>query len=215
MLKYVKRRAKPAGVICGFFFGSIGALWSYWFVDSAAEEMARLSRSIATAQAEVTAIGSAESDYFIANGQSDLIFVLAQQPDARREIVGKIYAGNMYDRATPIRNVIGVLAIAKLLDYRQTYDAYEALNDVARQDAALASFVKLKEFERAIVQMAQQHVAELQQRIVRDTQALREIEQAQRSRSAIGVLCSVLGSLILLGTNLLAIQREPPAAPTD
>jgi 4-diphosphocytidyl-2C-methyl-D-erythritol kinase len=121
----------------------------------------------------------------------------------------------MYDRATPIRNVIGVLAIAKLLDYRQTYDAYEALNDVARKDAELASFVKLKEFERAIVQMAQQHVAELQQRIARNTQALREIEQEQRSRSAIGVLCSVLGSLILLGTNLLAIQREPAAAPTD
>ncbi len=215
MLQYVRRRAKPAGVICGFFFGSIGALWSFWFVDSAAEEMAALSRAIATAQAEVTAIGSAESDYFIANSQSDLIFVLAQQPDAKIEIVSKIYSGNLYDRATPIRNVIGVLAIAKLLDYRQTYDAYETLNDTARRDAAFASFQQLKEFERVIVQMAQQRVADLQQRILRDTEKLRAVEQEQRARSAIGVLCSVLGSLILLGTNLLAIQREMSPVPPE
>ena len=50
----------------------------------------------------------------------------------------------MLDRATPVRNMIGALAIAKQLSYRQTYDAYEKLNDETRTNLTFENFTKLK-----------------------------------------------------------------------
>jgi hypothetical protein len=47
-----------------------------------------------------------------------LIFILSQQEGARRELASLVYKGNMLDRATPVRNMIGALALAKQLDYR-------------------------------------------------------------------------------------------------
>ena len=52
-----------------------------------------------------------------------MIFIQAQQGSARRDVADLIYKGNMLDRATPVRNMIGALAVAKQLDYRQTYGA--------------------------------------------------------------------------------------------
>lgn len=91
-----------------------------------------------------------------------MIFILALQGTGRQDIAGLIYKGNMLDRATPVRNMIGALAIAKQLDYRETYDAYEKLNDETRANLSFDNFTKLKAAEQTIIAKGQERVPLLQ-----------------------------------------------------
>ncbi len=203
----MRHRAKSATVILGFCFGSIGAIWSYWFEGSLGGERDKLTRAVDDGRADVQYLASASSDYFIANGQSDLIFMLSKSAVARADIAPLIYGGNLYDRATPIRNMIGALAIAKLLDYRQTYDAYEAMNTLAREGADLASFMRLKTEEQRIVELAADRIAALEQQRIAQQQRLREIDKQASRQSMVGVFCSLIGSMVLMLANMMSMRR--------
>lgn len=47
---------------------------------------------------QITTLNRIASEYFIANQQGDLIFILALQPGANRDLAADIYQGNMLDR---------------------------------------------------------------------------------------------------------------------
>lgn len=127
MLRFVLRHAKSISMTGGFLFATVGAVWSFLVVDSLSEQGKQLADARAGLTRQMQSLATIASEYFIANQQGDLIFILAQQDGAREELARLISKGNLLDRATPVRNMIGALALAKQLDYRQAYDQYERL----------------------------------------------------------------------------------------
>ena len=69
--------AKQIPLIGGFVFGVVGTIWSFVVVDRYAEELKRLADEKAGVSRQIQSLGSIASEYFIANQQGDLIFVLA------------------------------------------------------------------------------------------------------------------------------------------
>jgi hypothetical protein len=112
------RRAKSIGLIGGFVFATLGALWSFLVVERLSEQARELANAKADVNRQIQSLNTLAAEYFIANQQGDLIFILAQQENARRDLASLIYQGNILDRATPVRNMIGALAVARQLDYK-------------------------------------------------------------------------------------------------
>lgn len=208
MRQSVLRRAKPISMIGGFLFATVGAVWSFLVVDSLSERGKELADVKAAVVREMQSLNSIASEYFIANQQGDLIFILALQGGARQDIARDIYKGNLLDRATPVRNMIGALAIAKQLDYRETYDAYEKLNDETRSNLSFDNFAKLKQHEKAIIVKAQERVPVLLNQLFDTERAMNANEAAQKRQRFIGLIASILGSSLLLFANLIAEKEK-------
>ncbi|MFP5285841.1 MAG: hypothetical protein ACLGI9_08895 [Thermoanaerobaculia bacterium] len=198
------RRAKTLSLILGFLFGVVGAVWSLVVVDRQGDEMKRLSDTRAELARQVESLNAIASEYFIANQQGDLIFMLAQQGSARADLGSLIYQGNLLDRATPVRNMIGALAMAKQLDYRKAYDAYAKLNVEARANLSWENFVKLKETERAVITAGQERVPLLLNGMFELERQINANGAAQRRNRLIGLVSAVFGNLLLLLANLIA-----------
>lgn len=201
----LSRNGKKIALIAGFLFGTVGALWSFVVVDRRTEEVKRLSDHKADLARQVQTLSSLASEYFIANQQGDLIYVLDHQDNARRDLTSLIYQGNLLDRATPVRNMLGALAIAKLLDYRQSYDAYEKLNDAARSDpASYEKFARLKQVEKNIITAGQERVPQLLNEMFETDKKINAAQAVQKRNRTIGLVSSIFGSFLLLLANLIA-----------
>jgi hypothetical protein len=207
VLDYLSRKAKPISVVAGFLFGVVGSFWSFVVVDRLGEEMRQLSDLKADMRRQIESLNRMASDYFIANQQGDLIFMLTRQGSARQDVAGLVYKGNILDRAEPVRNMIGALAIAKQLDCRKTYDAYEKLNDETRANLTLDNFTKLKQAEKDIIGIGEKRVEFLQNNVLPVDKAINANEAAQKKSRVLGLIASTLGSLILLCANLIASNR--------
>jgi hypothetical protein len=207
MLDILSRYAKLIPLIGGFLFGVLGAVWSLVVVDRLGSEREQLSNATAELTKQMQSLERIAADYFIANQQGDLIFILSLQGSGRQELASLIYKGNMLDRATPVRNMIGALALAKQLDYRQTYDAYEKLNDEARGNLSFGNFMQLKEAEKTIIEKGQARVGLLLNEVFEIEKAINANEAAQKKNRVIGFIASIIGNFLLLLANLIA-KRE-------
>lgn len=204
MLRTLSRNAKLLSLIGGFLFATLGAVWSFLVTDMLSEETRRLSDTKADLTRQVESLNSIASEYFIANQQGDLIFILATQENARQDAAALISKGNLLDRATPVRNMIGALALANQLEYRQTCDAYAKLNDETRANFSFANFTKLKQVEQEIIVKGQERVPALLTSIFEIEKTINAQHAAQANNRVIGLLASIFGSSLLLGANLIA-----------
>lgn len=208
MFAIVAQNAKLIALILGFAFATLGTLWAFTVTDNLSAEMQQLSDAKALTLAQADALNRIASEYFIANQQGDLIFITAQQNGANQEVARLIYRGNLLDRATPVRNMIGELAKQKQLDYRQTYDAYEKLNDETRANFTLSSFMQLKQVESEIIGMGQARAPALLGQGFEFDKAI-NAKQAEQSRNrVIGVFAALVGSTMLFAANLLAERNK-------
>ena len=208
MLPFLSRRAKSISLIGGFLLATFGALWSFLVVDRLSEQARVLTNAKADVNRQIQSLNMLSSEYFIANQQGDLIFILAQQEGARKDLASLIYKGNILDRATPVRNMIGALAVAKQLDYRTTYDTYEKLNNETRADLSLENFTKLKQEEKSIIVKGQERVPLLLDQLFEIEREINANEAAQKKQRILGLVASILGSSLLLFANLVA-EKEP------
>lgn len=204
MLAMLARNAKVIALVAGFAFATLGTLWSWLVIGNLNAQVEQLSKTKAEIAAQIELLNRIASEYFIANQQGDLIFILAQQGSANPEMANLIYQGNVLDRATPVRNMIGALALLNQLDYRQTYDAYEKLNDETRANMTFDHFMQLKQRESEIIMQGQERVPALLNESFELDKSIRA-KQAEQSRNQwIGVIAAMVGSALLLGANLLA-----------
>ena len=208
MFNFLLNHAKRISVVSGFVFGTVGVIWSFVVVDALNEKMTQLSNAKAEMRRQVESLNNIASEYFISNQLGDLIFVLALQDSARQDIASLIYKGNMLDRATPVRNMVGALAIARQLDYRQTYDAYEKLNDDARANLSSDNFTKLKQAEKDIIAKGQERASMLINGLFEIEKAINANDAAQKRSRVIGLATSVFGNLLLLFASLIAESRQ-------
>lgn len=207
MRDFLVRYNKRVTLSAGFLFGVIGTSWSYLYVDDTNRELSALSTLRADAVKQEQTMSSAAYDYFLANQQGDLIFVMSLQASARGDLVKLIYKGNMLDRATPVRNMIGALAIAGQVDYRRTYDAYAALNDKAREAIDFSMYTQVKDHEREIIKQGEAYANTVHQRIAALDQAKTELESQSRTQRLAGILFAMLGNFVLFCANLIADRR--------
>jgi hypothetical protein len=98
--------------------------------------------------------------------------------------------------------MIGALALAQVLDYRPAYDAYEKLNDTARASLSLETFTAVKTYEREIVTKAQQLAGTLTTHAAGLQRELNDTEAAAKTRQAITLMLSMLGTIVLLLANM-------------
>jgi hypothetical protein len=208
MLRALARYAKAISLIAGFLFGTLGAAWSFIVEDRLNEDMRQLSNARADMVAQVESLNRIASDYFVTNQQGDLIFLLAGQEKARQDLAALIFASNMLDRATPVRNMIGALALAGQLDYRQTYDAYVERNDAARASFSFETYTRLKESEKAIIEQGTNRLPGLLQSLAEIEAAINANRAAQQSNRVIGLVSTIFGSLLLLAANLVAESKR-------
>ena len=200
-------------MVGGIALTILSAAWSFFFASKLSGEIKQMTDFKADLTRQAETINLNAYSYFIANQQGDLIFILAQQGNARKDIVSLIYKGNMLDRATPVRNMIGALAIAKQLSYRQTYDAYEKLNDEARTNLTFENFTKLKRVEKTLIEQGQERVPLLLNILYNTDRAISANEAKQKMYGMIGFIGIVFGNSLLLFANIITRNKDERRTP--
>jgi hypothetical protein len=208
VLERLDRGVRRAVIVFGFVSSLTGTLGSFLLIESLGDDLKALVDRKSAAAREIEKLGALTGNYFIANQQGDLIYLLGAQEGARQEVARLIYQGNLLDRAEPVRNVIAALALSGLIDYRKTYAAYETLNDAARQSHALTDFVAVKAYERQVVEQAQKRVAHLQLGQAPLQQQISATEAHLATRRQLLIAFSSFGAFLLLVANLLEQQKK-------
>src|SRR5208337_1749153 len=117
---------------------------------------------------------------------------------------------SLIDRSTAMRQVIGELARAGRLVYRETSDKYSALIDAARKDFSLSAYQAVDDFEAATMRDADAWMARLQQGLLEAERTKSSLDAVASRRKLNLLVMMTLGSTLLLGANLMS---EKPAAP--
>lgn len=107
MRTFFARHGKVIALIAGFLFSTLGALWALLVTDNLTGQIQQLADTRSANSTAIDRLNRLQSEYFIANQQGDLIFVLAAQAAADDGLVADLIKGNMLDRATPVRTCSG------------------------------------------------------------------------------------------------------------
>jgi hypothetical protein len=83
MGEFVIHYAKLFSIVGGSLITIVGTLWSFLVSDGLSQRGKEFANQKAEASKQIQTLNSIAADYFIANQQGDLIFILAQQPNAR------------------------------------------------------------------------------------------------------------------------------------
>ena len=221
MRSFIRPHAKVIALIAGFLFSVVGTLWALLVTDRIDGEVQQIAKTRSANTARIDKLQRLASEYFIANQQGDLIFIMGLQPGANRELAASVYQGNILDRATPVQTMIGALGEENQLDFRKTYDSYRALNDQAKSNFTMETFTRLKDNEREIIMQGQARAFALTEQNTGLDQLLRAKQSQQSRNNLLGVLAAIVGSAALLAANLIGERTGPdktgpelpPAAP--
>ncbi len=214
MSQFWSSHGKATSLIGGFFFTLVGIAWSFLVASNLDGKSRGLAEHRADLMRQIDHLKVNASEYFLANQQGDMIFIVSQQDDARKDIAAQIRAANLLDRDTPVRNMIAELALAGQLDYRQTYDAYKKQNDLTRAEFTLENFRALKGAEKTIIQQGQERAGKLVAEVFATEADLRANDAKQKRGRLVGFTASILGSFLLLLTNLAAEKYKGPKDPS-
>lgn len=197
------RDAKRISILIGATMALIGSGGQFFLVDSLSKEAAALGEKIARAQTDAETLKNAQMQYFMTYQQGTVIFALDPNGATKdKQVLGNLYRLNLINRATPLRAMLGDMAVAGLLDYRKTYDAYLIANEKAQKDFTWENFAALNAFERTVVDgaLARQH--KLQEDVFSLGQRKAGVDDAVDRRKLTLVLVSMLGTVLLLLANL-------------
>jgi len=207
------RKLKTLSIVTGFASSLVGTLGAFLFVTSLNDEVQALRAARAAMSAQIEALNNAQMQYFMANQQGDMIFALLHNAAPQRSaIAGLLFAGNVLDRATPIRNVMGALALAGQTDYQRSWSGYTQANEQARASGSLADYQQLKLQERAAVELGSAHVAALHQQIAAIDRKAGAIEASLQRRQTALIALTSFGAAVLLLANLLDERQAARAA---
>jgi hypothetical protein len=207
------RPLKTASIVIGFLSSLLGTLGSFVFINDLNQELQLVRDQRSAMVAQVESLNNVQLQYFMANQQGDMIFALVQDTArARPDVTALLFGGNVLDRAAPMRNLIGTLALAHKLDYIKTYEGYVQLNQRARESGAMVDYQKLKLIERDTLELGAAHVATLHQAIATADQKVVAIEASLRWRQTILIALTSFGAAILLLANLIEERQAARSA---
>lgn len=207
MIDFISQHSKSVALVTGFAFAVAGATWSFAVGDDLSSEAKRLTNQKAVLQQRIDRVSTAAHDYFVVNQQGDLIY-LEGLSTQQLELAAMIFRGNLIDRATPVRNMIGALALAGQLNYGEVYPAYERLNAAVRSTFNSEAYFALKEGEKFLIQQGEAYVPEALKQIAATDAQLAENAQKQKMNRIITQAASLFGALILLCVNLIGSWKQ-------
>lgn len=196
-------RPKRLSILVGALMAVIGSAGQFFFVENLSTQSTELAGKIAAGRANAESLKSAQLQYFIAFQQGSVLF--AMEPGGMtkdKQLLGNLYQLNLISRATPLRTMLGEMAIAGVLDYRKTYDAYSAVNEKARAEFTWENYAALNALERDILDRAltRQHALETTALDMQSEKAA--VDQVVDRRKLTLVLLSLFGNFLLLYANL-------------
>jgi hypothetical protein len=127
--------------------------------------------------------------------------------------LSSLYQLALLDRSTSMRQMIGELAMAKQLTYRETSDKYGALIATARKDVSLASYQAVDDFETQTMRQADALMARLQDAVLSAERTKGDLDTLAARRKLQLIVVMTLGSTLLLAANLIS-EKPPPQAET-
>lgn len=214
--EFLRRRGKLLTLIVGFLFSTVGALWALLVTDRIDGQIQRLGERRSEIGRQIGALNRLASEYFIANQQGDLIFILKVQPDARPDLAADIYSANLNDRSVPVVNMISELGVEEQVDAAGARAAYERLNaDAAADPASAEKFWKVKDFEKGVIMTGQKRVFELVEDNDRLDRELRSKQSTQSLNHILAVLTAIIGSAVLVAANVITEAGPPDAVAAD
>lgn len=211
---------KRSTILVGFVLTLLGSVGAATYVDPAERAAGGVEAQLRETVATIEILRNAEATYWTFQQQGDLVFALyaMNTKETARDLIGDLVKLALYDRADPIRTVIGQLALANELDYRKTWDAYAAVTDKALADLSFPTFMAVAAFEKGFIEKAEKKVGDLQMArlnlIAGKTVADRRVDQ----HKLVLLVLTTLGSTFLLAANLIATRAEedePPPAEDD
>ncbi|MBU3685401.1 MAG: hypothetical protein FGM25_03215 [Mycobacterium sp.] len=219
MSAFLRSRAKVIALIAGFLFSVVGTLWALLVTDRLDGQIQQIAGTRTANAVQIDRLQRLASEYFMANQQGDLIFIMGLQPGANRDLAASVYQGNILDRATPVQNMIGALGEANQLDFDQVYGTYLTLNEQAKENFTMETFSRLKGNEREIIMQGQERAFALAEENAGLDQVQRAKQSQQSRNNVLGVLAAIVGSAALLAANLIVEKSGPeksgPQPPPD
>ncbi len=208
---------KRLAILIGFLLTVIGALGPQFYVGPVENRAADVDQAAKTLAARIDNLRAAQSQYLLFQQMGVLVYALnatgvATGGSSQETTLNRLYQLSLLDRSSAVRQVLGELARANQLDYRETSDKYGELIAAARKDFTLPAFQAVDDFETEATRKADAWMTKLQQALVYAQRAKSNLDGLAARRRLQLIVVMTLGSTLLLAANLLS---EKPAASAD
>ena len=212
--------AKRLAILIGFTLAVLGTFGPQFYVGPVEDFATEADQSAKILVARIETLRGAQSQYLTFQQIGVLVYALnavgmTSDGSNQRETLNKLYDLSLIDRSDAVRQVIGALAMAKKLDFRQTSDAYGAQIAAARKDVGLATYTAVDDFETAMMGRANDLMAELQKARLAVEDAKSAADGLASRRKLHILILTALGSTLLLAANLLSEKPAPPPPPAQ
>lgn len=213
--------AKRLAILSGFALTALGSLGPQFCVSSIEDRSGEADQFAKSLSARIDTLRAAQSQYLLFEQMGVLVYALnasglAAAGSSQHDTLSSLYQLSLLDRSTSVRQMIGELARAKELTYRETSDKYGALIAAARKDVSLASYQAVDDFETETMRRADALMARLQGALLAAARAKGELDALAARRKLQLIVVMTLGSTLLLAANLMSektrAQAETPAS---
>jgi hypothetical protein len=208
--------AKRLAILIGFALTALGTLGPQFYVSSVEDRSSETDQFAKTLTSRIETLREAQSQYLLFEQMGVLVYALnasglAAAGSSQHDTLSNLYQLSLVDRSTSVRQMIGELARAKQLTYRETSDKYGALIATARKDVSLASYQAVDDFETQTMRQADALMARLQDSLLSAERTKVELDSLAARRKLQLIVIMTLGSTLLLAANLMSEKPAPQA----
>ena len=206
------RWLKPVTLVIATVLALLGSLGQFVFVESFDVQIGERTAEMRDIEAHAATLRTTQNEYFNSYVQANLLFALnPSDTSVNRGVTGQMYQLAILDRAFPFRAILGEMAIAGLFDFKTVNDQYRALSEKARADLTYASYNALNGFEKDILDKAQSLQYKMQDRFFVAQNEKAAAEMARDNRRFWLTAMTALGTILLLGANLMEERKKGAA----
>lgn len=197
---------KRLAILIGFALTALGSLGPQFYVSSVEDRSGEADQFAKSLTARIDTLRAAQSQYLLFEQMGVLVYALnasglAAAGSSQHDTLSSLYQLSLLDRSTSVRQMIGELARAKQLTYRETSDKYGALIAAARKDVSLASYQAVDDFETETMRQADALMARLQNALLTAERTKGELDALAARRKLQLIVVMTLGSTLLLAAN--------------
>ncbi len=211
---------KRLALLIGFLLTAAGALGPQFYVGPVEDHATDVDQFAKTLTARIDNLRNAQSQYLLFQQIGALVFALnttgvASGGTSQETTLNRLYQLSLLDRSNGVRQMLGALAMARELPYRETADKYNALISAARKDFTLAGVQAVDDFETGAMRKADALMARMQQALIEAQHQKSDLDALAARRRLELLIAMTLGSALLLAANLLSERPAAPDAPPE
>ena len=207
---------KRLAILIGFLLTVIGALGPQFYVGPVEDHAADVDQAAKTLSARIDNLRAAQSQYLLFQQMGVLVYALdatgvATGGSSQETTLNRLYQLSLLDRSSAVRQMLGELARASQLNYREASDKYGELIAAARKDFTLPAFQAVDDYETEAMGKADAWMTKLQQALLYAQRSKSDLDALAARRKLQLLVVMTLGSTLLLAANLLSEKPAPSA----